>query len=141
MPAELRRAEPTAPSEMVRRAGWLSLTERRAVLAHRVVDFAMRWDGGEGWHTGAAVSVRPASCATARQWAERLVPADREQAPTVLEHQLLDNARDAETDVLMRAPVTGVPAFRRCAARRKPRTKTSSPSHCSVCPPRRRSRP
>ncbi|WP_157849011.1 hypothetical protein [Streptomyces ochraceiscleroticus] len=59
------------------------------------------------------MSVRPASCATARQWAERLVPADRDQAPTVLEHELLDNVRDAETDVLLHDPVTGVPALRR----------------------------
>ncbi|WP_406278919.1 hypothetical protein OHT93_38315 [Streptomyces sp. NBC_00191] len=113
VPAELRHLDPAEPSEMVRRAGWLAITDRRDVLAHRVADFAQRWDGGQDWHTGAALAVEPGSCATAREWADRLVPADRSQAPTVLEKVLLDNAHDAQTDVLLLDPVTGVPALRR----------------------------
>ncbi|MFF9786348.1 hypothetical protein [Streptomyces nigrescens] len=111
-PAELRRPDPAELPEMVRRAGWLAITERRDVLAHRVANFAQRWDGGEDWHTGGLVSVTN-SCATAREWADRLIAADRGQAPTVLEKVLLDNARDAETDLLLHDPVTGVPALRR----------------------------
>ncbi|MFE7118818.1 hypothetical protein ACFU99_25705 [Streptomyces sp. NPDC057654] len=37
---------PQEPAEVVRRAGWMSITERRDVLAHQVADFAQRWDGG-----------------------------------------------------------------------------------------------
>ncbi|WP_329020306.1 hypothetical protein [Streptomyces sp. NBC_01601] len=114
VPAELRRPEPDEPSEMVRRAGWLSITERRDVLAHRVADLAQRWDGGQDWHTGGAVVVDPTTCAIAREWEQRLVPAGRGQAPTVLEKYLLDNAHDA-SDALLLDPVTGVPALRRDA--------------------------
>ncbi|MEU5241638.1 hypothetical protein ACH4UR_35605 [Streptomyces lydicus] len=112
-PVQLLRPAPAQLSEMVRRAGWLAITERRDVLAHRVADFAQRWDGGEDWHTGGMVSVMPNSCATAREWADRLTPADRSQAPTVLEKVLLDSAHDTETDVLLHDPVTGVPALHR----------------------------
>lgn len=62
--------------------------------------------------------VTPVSCATAREWAERLVSADAAQAPTVLEKQMLDNARDAQTNVLLHDPVTGVPALRRAQGTR-----------------------
>lgn len=101
IPAPLLRPEPEEPTEMVRRAGWLSITERRDVLAHRVAAFAQRWDGGRDWHTGAVVSVRPDACATAREWAKRLVPAAADQPPTVLEKVLLDNGRKADSDVLL----------------------------------------
>ncbi|TLQ39174.1 hypothetical protein [Streptomyces marianii] len=112
VPAELRHPEPAAPPEMVRRAGWLSITERRDVLAHRVAGLAQRWDGGQDWHTGGAVVVDPTACPVAREWEQRLVPADRGQAPTVLEKHLLDNAHD-ESDILLLDPVTGIPALRR----------------------------
>ncbi|MFI0263940.1 hypothetical protein ACH4OW_33550 [Streptomyces sp. NPDC017056] len=52
MPASLSRSAPQEPAEVVRLAGWLSVTERRDVLAHRVADFAQRWDGGQDWHGG-----------------------------------------------------------------------------------------
>jgi hypothetical protein len=45
VPAPLLRPEPEEPTEMVRRAGWLSITERRDILAHRVAHFAQRRDG------------------------------------------------------------------------------------------------
>ncbi|WP_367140608.1 MULTISPECIES: hypothetical protein [Streptomyces] len=113
VPAELRRPDEEPLPEVVRRAGWLSITERRDVLAHRVAALAQRWDGGQDWHTGDAVVVRPDECTTAREWARRLRPVTRDQAPTVLEQELLTNARDTETDELLHDPVTGVPAIRR----------------------------
>ncbi|MDC0771738.1 hypothetical protein [Streptomyces sp. HD] len=113
VPAPVTRPVPKEPTEMVRRAGWLSITERRDVLAHRVADFAQRWDGGQDWHTGAVTSVYPTLCTTAREWAQRLVPADTDQPPTVLEKVLLDNARDADTDVLLHDPVAGLPVLHR----------------------------
>ncbi|MFE3163383.1 hypothetical protein [Streptomyces sp. NPDC059224] len=113
VPAPLLRPAPEEPTEMVRRAGWLSITERRDVLAHRVAAFAQRWDGGRDWHTGAVVSVRPDACTTAREWAKRLVPAAADQPPTVLEKVLLDNGREADSDVLLHDPVAGVPVLQR----------------------------
>ncbi|MBC2906208.1 hypothetical protein [Streptomyces cupreus] len=110
-PAAVTRPAPQEPPEMVRRAGWLSITERRDVLAHRVADFAQRWDGGQDWHTGAVTSVYPQACPTAREWAQRLVPADPGQPPTVLEKVLLDNGRDADTDVLLNDPVAALPVL------------------------------
>lgn len=112
VPAELRHPDPAEPPEVVRRAGWLAITERRDVLAHRAADFAHRWDGGKDWHTGALVSARPSSCPTAREWATRLLPADRAQHPSVLEKILLGTAPDASTANLQTDPVTGIPAVR-----------------------------
>ncbi|GGU40456.1 hypothetical protein [Streptomyces violascens] len=112
VPAELRHPEPAEPSEMVRRASWLAITERRDVVAHRVADLVQRWDGGQDWHTGGVVIVDPKACAVTREWEQRLVPANRGQAPTVLEKHLLDNAH-GESDVLLFDPATGVPALRR----------------------------
>lgn len=57
--------------------------------------------------------VRPKTCATAHEWAQRLVPAEPGQPPTVLEKVLLDNGRDAETDVLLHDPVAAVPVLSR----------------------------
>jgi hypothetical protein len=113
VPAPLLRPDPPEPTEMVRRAGWLSITERRDVLAHRVADFAQRWDGGRDWHTGAVTDLYPSSCTIAREWAQRLVPAPDDQPPTALEKVLLHNAGNADTDVLLHDPVTGLPALRR----------------------------
>ncbi|MEU2608840.1 hypothetical protein ACH0CM_20530 [Streptomyces albus] len=113
VPSPLRRAEEEEPSEMVRRAGWLAITERRDILAHRVADLSQQWDGGHDWHTGDFISVQPDTCKTAAEWAQRLMPADRGQAPTVLEKLLLDNARDAASDELLHDPITGIPALRR----------------------------
>ncbi|MDX2762917.1 hypothetical protein [Streptomyces europaeiscabiei] len=113
VPAPLTRPAPQEPTEMVRRAGWLSITERRDVLAYRVADFVQRWDGGQDWHTGAVNSVYPGSCATAREWAQRLVPAASSEPPTVLEKVLLDNGRNADTDVLLHDPVAGIPVLHR----------------------------
>ncbi|MFJ2627655.1 hypothetical protein ACIO6T_30715 [Streptomyces sp. NPDC087532] len=107
VPAPLTRPAPQEPTETVRRAGWLSITERRDVLAHRVADFARHWNGGRDWHTGAVTSVRPAACDTAREWSKRLVPAP-EQPPTVLENVLLDNGPKADADVLLHDPVAAV---------------------------------
>ncbi|MGW1543228.1 hypothetical protein ACWCPM_23815 [Streptomyces sp. NPDC002309] len=118
VPAPLSRPDPLEPAEMVRRAGWLSITERRDVLAHRVADFAQRWDGGQDWHTGAVVSADPTSCATAREWSQRLVPAASDQPPTVLEKILSDHGRDADTDVLLHDPVAGVPVLHRAPGTR-----------------------
>ncbi|MET7980562.1 hypothetical protein ABZW44_47965, partial [Streptomyces mirabilis] len=111
VPAPLSRPAPKEPPELVRRAGWLSITERRDVLAHRVADFAQRWDGGQEWHTGAVTSVSPGACTIAHEWAQRLEPADAHQPPTVLEKGLLDNGRDADTDVLLHDPVAGIPVL------------------------------
>ena len=113
VPAPLRREKEDEPSEMVRRAGWLAITERRDVLAHRVADLAQRWDGGADWHTGHTVTIDPEACATAAEWMQRLEPIERGKAPTVLEKLLLDNAHDIEVDQLLHDPVTGVPALRR----------------------------
>ncbi|WEP01056.1 hypothetical protein A6P39_044330 (plasmid) [Streptomyces sp. FXJ1.172] len=92
VPAPLTRPDPQEPTEMVRRAGWLAITERRDILAHRVATFAQRWDGGQDWHTGAVTSVHPETCATAHEWAQRLIPASDDQPPTVLEKVLLGAA-------------------------------------------------
>ncbi|MFE6022750.1 hypothetical protein ACFQ6O_40600 [Streptomyces sp. NPDC056441] len=80
---------------------------------HRVAHLAQFWNGGDDWHTGGANVVRPEQCATAAEWAQRLVPVARDQAPTVLEQELLSNARNTATDELLHDPVTGVPAIRR----------------------------
>ncbi|TLS45654.1 hypothetical protein FE633_12815 [Streptomyces montanus] len=121
VPAPFTRPAPQEPPEMVRRAGWLTITERRDVLAHRVADFAQRWDGGQDWHTGAVTSVYPSSCTTAQEWAQRLVPAASGHPPTVLEKVLLDNGRDTDTDVLLHDPVAGIPVLHRA-----PRTRNAN---------------
>ncbi|MGW1365009.1 hypothetical protein ACWCQP_47415 [Streptomyces chartreusis] len=113
VPAPLTRPAPQKPTEMIRRAGWLSITERRDVLAHRVAAFAQRWDGGQDWHSGAVTSVDPGSCVTAREWAQRLVAAATDQPPTILEKILLDNGSDTDTDVLLHDPVAGLPVLHR----------------------------
>ncbi|PVC80803.1 hypothetical protein [Streptomyces sp. CS014] len=118
VPADLLRPREETLPEAVRRAGWLAITERRDALAHRVARFIQRWDGGHDWHTGAQVSVKPDSCATAREWAERLVPTDPGQPPTVLEKELLDNTREGRTNILLHDPVTGAPALRRAVGTR-----------------------
>ncbi|MGW2103716.1 hypothetical protein ACWCPX_39840 [Streptomyces olivaceoviridis] len=112
VPAPLTRPAPHEPAEVVRRAGWLSITERRDVLAHRVADFARRWST-QDWHTGAVARVYPDACAIAHEWAQRLVPAVCDQPPTVLEKVLLDNGRDTATDVLLHDPVAGLPVLHR----------------------------
>ncbi|MFD9863427.1 hypothetical protein [Streptomyces alboflavus] len=112
VPAELRHPNPAEPPEVVRRAGWLAITERRDVLAHRAADFAQRWDGGQDWHTGAPVSARPSSCPTAREWATRLQAADRDLYPSVLEQMLLGTSPDASPKDVLTDPVTGIPAVR-----------------------------
>ncbi|WP_043262627.1 hypothetical protein [Streptomyces sp. CT34] len=94
--------------ELVRRAGWLELTERRDVLAYRVAHLVQRWDSGEDWPTGAAVEVRPTECATAAQWAATLTQAPEGRQPTVLDKLLLDEAdEDAQ---LLYDPATDLPA-------------------------------
>ncbi|MFE1612983.1 hypothetical protein ACFW7P_30100 [Streptomyces albidoflavus] len=96
---------------MIRRAGWLTITERRDVLAHRVADFAQSWNAGADWHTGAVTKLDPRTCSTAREWAARLTRARRDQPPTVLEKLLLNNGNDPERDVLLHDPVTGTPVL------------------------------
>ncbi|MER6059465.1 hypothetical protein [Streptomyces albidoflavus] len=113
VPAPLQRPDPEEPSEMVRRAGWLTITERRDVLAHRVADFAQSWNAGADWHTGAVTELDPDTCSTAREWAARLTHTPRDQPPTVLEKLLLDNGNDPERDVLLHDPVTGTPVLHR----------------------------
>ncbi|MGW4690699.1 hypothetical protein ACWEPM_38295 [Streptomyces sp. NPDC004244] len=86
VPAEPLRPAPEEPSQVVRRAGWLAITERRDVLAHRVADFAKRWDAGHDWHTGALVPRRssqagrrrPTGCSTCCAGRPR---ADRPRTP------------------------------------------------------------
>ncbi|WP_328512931.1 hypothetical protein OHB25_58960 [Streptomyces mirabilis] len=124
VPAPLSRPAPKEPPELVRRAGWLSITERRDVLAHRVADFAQRWDGGQDWHTGAVTSVSPGACTIAHEWAQRLEPADAHQPPTVLEKGLLDSGRDADTDVLLHDPVAGIPVLHSAPGTRRARLFT-----------------
>ncbi|RNG38004.1 hypothetical protein EEJ42_02160 [Streptomyces botrytidirepellens] len=113
VPTELRREEDRELPEMVRRAGWLAITERRDHLAYRAADVAQRWGAGRDWHTGASATARPTVCPTAHEWAQRLVADDRIQAPTVLEKELLESFSDRRTEVLLQDPVTGVPALYR----------------------------
>lgn len=135
VPAPLLRLAPEKLSELVSRAGWLSITERRDVLAHRVADFAQRWDGGQDWHTGAVTSVDPKDCPTAAEWSQRLVPAVSEQPPTVLEKVLLDNGRQASTDVLLHDPVAGVPVLHRSAGTRNADLFTFCLQRLPTCSP------
>ncbi|MET9018146.1 hypothetical protein ABZX74_46245 [Streptomyces olivaceoviridis] len=124
VPASLLRPTPPEPTETVRRAGWLSIIERRDVLAYRVADFAQHWDGGRDWHTGAVTDLYPVSCTTAQEWAKRLTPAADDQPPTVLEKGLLRHADDA--DVLLHDPITSLPVLHHSPGGRNARFYTYS---------------
>ncbi|MER5890831.1 hypothetical protein ABT160_44025 [Streptomyces sp. NPDC001941] len=104
-PAE---SEPAALPALVRRAGWLEITERRDVLAHRVARTVRRWDGGQDWPIGATVEVHPARSPTAARWIRRLVPATAGVPPTVVDQLLLDQVDNAAQ--LLHDPETDLPA-------------------------------
>ncbi|WP_370424231.1 hypothetical protein AB8O64_36355 (plasmid) [Streptomyces sp. QH1-20] len=99
--------EEPEPEETVRRAGWLSITARRDTLAYRAAQAVWRYDGGDDWHAGELVHVRPTVCQIAAEWAARLKPAPTGQPPTVLEHDLLANVN---TTTLFHDPGTLLPA-------------------------------
>ncbi len=98
--------EEPKPPETVCRAGWLAVTARRDTLAYRVAQ-VWRYDGGDDWHAGELVHARPAKCAIAAEWAQRLLPAPAGEPPTVLEYDVL---RNVNTTTLFHDPDTLLPA-------------------------------
>ncbi|MBG0813695.1 hypothetical protein [Planomonospora sp. ID82291] len=87
----------------VRRAGWLEILSRDDALAAACVRQAMLWDGGADFPFGAPETVEPDS-APGAEWTQRLVPAHRTAAFTLLDpdRSAVETLLDPETD----APVT-----------------------------------
>lgn len=100
-------------------AARLAITERRDVLAHRVANFALAWNGGRDRHDGRSTPRRLHHCPRVCQ---EPGPVEPGLPPTVLEKTLLDNASGTGTDILPHDPVTGVPALH-CA----PSTRSAYP--------------
>ncbi len=113
VPTQRYRPDPEPPPEVVRRAGWLQIIERRDTLAARVADIARRWDSGSDWAAGVFAEVFPGECVTAVEWAGRLVAAATDQPPTVLERELLAHISSVDTGTLLHDPVTDLPAVHR----------------------------
>jgi hypothetical protein len=113
VPAPLLRAEDDKPDEMVRRAGWGQIVERRDVLAAAVAQVVLAWDGGEDWPAGETAQFHPVSCQAAAEWTARLRPAPADQPPTVLERQLLEQLRGLDGGELLYDEASGYPALRR----------------------------
>lgn len=132
VPAPLHRPGPEEPYEMIRRAGWLTITERRDVLAHRVADFAQSWNEGADWHTGAVKELHPDTCSTAREWAARLTRVPRDQPPP----SWRNSSSTTGTPLSMTCcSTTPSPAPQCCAVSPGPGAPACSPSTSSVCPP------
>jgi hypothetical protein len=113
VPAPLLRPEDNEPDEMIRRAGWTQIVERRDVLAAAVAQLVLAWDGGEDWPAGEIVRFHPDSCRAAAEWTARLRPALAGQPPTVLERQLLENIHSIDRSELLYDEASGYPAVRR----------------------------
>lgn len=112
-PAPLLRLEDNEPDEMVRRAGWAQIVERRDVLAAAVAETVLRWDGGKAWPVGEPAVFDPASCPAAAEWTARLRPAPAGQPPTVLERHLLENVKSVDHGELLYDDASGCAAVRR----------------------------
>ncbi|WP_068896490.1 hypothetical protein [Planomonospora sphaerica] len=92
----------TVPDDVdrsVRRAGWLEILSRDDVLASACVRQAMLWDGGADFPFGNPETVEPDS-APGAEWTERLVPARRTAAFTLLDpdRSAVETLLDPETD-------------------------------------------
>ena len=110
VPAPLLRPEDNEPDEMVRRAGWAQIVERRDVLAAAAAQIVQAWDGGEDWPAGEIARFHPDSCLPAAEWTARLSPAPVDQPPTVLERELLENLYSIDRGELLYDEASGYPA-------------------------------
>jgi len=113
VPAELYRPDPEPLPDVVRRAGWLQILERRDTLAARVAKIARMWDSGSDWPASSVAEVVPGECQPAVEWAVRLVAAPTDQSPTVLERELLEHVSEVDIGTLLHDPATGLPAVHR----------------------------
>jgi hypothetical protein len=114
LPAPLLRPEDAQPDEMVRRAGWAQIVERRDVLAAAAAEAVLRWDSGKAWPTGQTAEFDPASCPAATEWTARLrLLAPVRQPPTVLERLLLEHVSNVDQGELLYDDASGCPAVRR----------------------------
>lgn len=117
LPAPLLREEEDELPELVRRAGWAQVAERRDTHAAHVLRVVQWWNGGRDWPVGAAVQFNPDTSNIAAEWTARLVAAPREQSPTVLERWILGLGESADSEVLLHDEATGAPAVLRTHAR------------------------
>lgn len=117
LPAPLLREEEDELPELVRRAGWAQVAERRDTHAAHVLQVVQWWNGGRDWPVGAAVQFNPDKGSVAAEWTARLVPAPREQSPTVLERWILSLGESADSEVLLHDEATGAPAVLRTHTR------------------------
>jgi hypothetical protein len=113
VPAPLLRPGDDQPGEMIRRAGWAQITERRDVLAAAAAEAVLRWDSGKAWPVGQTAQFDPASCPAATEWTARLLPAPPGQPPTVLERLLLQRVSTVDRGELLYDDASGSPAIRR----------------------------
>jgi hypothetical protein len=113
IPAPLLRPGDNEPDEIIRRAGWTQIVERRDVLAAAVAQLVQAWDGGEDWPAGETAVFHPDSCRAAAEWTAQLRPISADQPPTVLERQLLDNVDSFDRGELLYDEASGYPAVRR----------------------------
>ena len=112
IPAPLLRPADDMPDEMVRRAGWAQIVERRDVLAAAAAELVLAWDGGGAWPVGQTAEFDPDSCSAATEWTARLRPVSAGQPPTVLERQLLENV-SSDRGELLYDEASGCAAVRR----------------------------
>jgi hypothetical protein len=111
IPAKMQRPKPTPLPDVIRRAGWSQLMDRRDTLAAKVAHLARMWDAGAEWPAGATAHVQPYRCPTAAEWAARLVPVAGDLPPTVLEQDLLTSVKErGDTGEVLEDPQTGLPA-------------------------------
>jgi hypothetical protein len=113
IPAPLLRPEDDEPAEMIRRAGWAQIVERRDVLAAAAAETVQRWDGGKAWPVGQTAQFDPASCPAAAEWTARLDSAPAGQPPTVLERHLLEYVHSVDRGELLHDEASGCAAVRR----------------------------
>lgn len=113
IPAPLLRPGDDKLDEMIRRAGWAQIVERRDVLAAAAAEAVLRWDGGKAWPIGEIAQFDPASCPAAAEWTAHLHPAPPGQPPTVLERQLLANVTSVDRAELLHDDASDCPAVRR----------------------------
>jgi hypothetical protein len=77
VPAPLLRPADQPPEEMILRAGWAQIVERRDVLAAAAARIVNQWDGGTAWPVGQHAEFDPASCPAAAEWTACLRPHGR----------------------------------------------------------------